>query len=89
MANSMKLEGKVAIVLGAAGRDNMGQTIARRFADEGAKVVVAGRKLDELEDLKNISDERIRIAIADGIRSVWCLDPDSWNGTELEVSRGE
>ena len=49
MANSMKLEGKVAIVLGAAGRDNMGQTIARRFADEGAKVVVAGRKLDELE----------------------------------------
>jgi len=49
MANSKKLEGKVAIVLGAAGRDNMGQTIARRFADEGAKVVVAGRKLDELE----------------------------------------
>lgn len=44
-----KLEGKVAIVLGAAGRDNMGQVIARRFVDEGARVVVVGRHLDELE----------------------------------------
>ncbi len=46
---SKKLEGKVAIVLGAAGRDNMGQIIAQRFAREGARVVVAGRHQDELE----------------------------------------
>jgi NAD(P)-dependent dehydrogenase (short-subunit alcohol dehydrogenase family) len=44
-----KLEGKVALVLGAASRDNMGQTIARKFAAEGASVVVAGRKQDELQ----------------------------------------
>ena len=44
-----KLPGKVAVVLGAAGRDNMGQEIARRFAAEGARVVVAGRHADELE----------------------------------------
>lgn len=43
-----RLEGKNAVVLGAAGRDNMGQVIARRFAEEGAKVLVAGRKEDEL-----------------------------------------
>jgi 2-hydroxycyclohexanecarboxyl-CoA dehydrogenase len=43
-----KLEGKVAVVLGAAGRDNMGQEIARRFAEEGAMVVVAGRDETEL-----------------------------------------
>ena len=43
-----RLEGKGAVVLGAAGRDNMGQIIARRFAAEGAKVLVAGRKTDEL-----------------------------------------
>lgn len=49
MAASKKLEGKVAIVLGAAGKDNMGQVIARRFSEEGARVVVAGRKLDELD----------------------------------------
>lgn len=44
-----RLQGKTAVVLGAAGRGNMGQVIARRFASEGAKVLVAGRKLDELE----------------------------------------
>ena len=44
-----KLQGKVAVVLGAAGRDNMGQMIARRFTAEGARVVVAGRHEDELQ----------------------------------------
>lgn len=43
------LEGKIAVVLGAAGRDNMGQEIARRFTAEGARVVVAGRHGTELE----------------------------------------
>ncbi|WP_020655253.1 SDR family oxidoreductase [Massilia niastensis] len=44
-----RLEGKRALVIGAAGRDNMAQTIARRFAEEGAQVMVAGRQLEELE----------------------------------------
>jgi len=44
-----RLEGKTAVVLGAAGRGNMGQTIARRFRDEGAQVVVSGRHRGELE----------------------------------------
>ncbi len=39
-----RLAGKVAVVLGAAGQDNMGQSIARRFAAEGAAVIVAGRR---------------------------------------------
>ena len=43
-----QLKGKGAVVLGAAGRGNMGQVIAKRFADEGARVMVAGRKGDEL-----------------------------------------
>ena len=46
-----RLEGKAAIVLGAAARDNMGQHIARRLRDEGAQVVVAGRHADELQRL--------------------------------------
>ena len=37
------VEGKKAVVLGAAGENNMGQTIARLFAKEGAEVLVAGR----------------------------------------------
>lgn len=44
-----RLKNKTAIVLGAAGRGNMGQVIAARFAEEGAKVLVAGRKAGELE----------------------------------------
>jgi NAD(P)-dependent dehydrogenase (short-subunit alcohol dehydrogenase family) len=44
-----RLDGKTAVVLGAAGRDNMGQVIARRFREEGAQVVVSGRHLEELE----------------------------------------
>lgn len=46
-----RLDGKVVIVLGAAGEQNMGQAIARRFAAEGAKVVVAGRNETVLQKL--------------------------------------
>jgi short-subunit dehydrogenase len=46
-----RLNGKVAVVLGAAGAGNMGQVMARRFAAEGARVVVAGRHLPALEIL--------------------------------------
>jgi NAD(P)-dependent dehydrogenase (short-subunit alcohol dehydrogenase family) len=43
-----RLEGKGAVVLGAAGAGNMGQVIARRLMEEGAKVMVAGRRDDAL-----------------------------------------
>lgn len=46
-----QLEGKTAVVLGAATAGNMGQVIARLFASEGAKVMVAGRKEDPLAAL--------------------------------------
>ena len=49
-----RLEGKRAVILGAAGKDNMGQVIAKRFRDEGADVLVAGRKEEEL---KRFADE--------------------------------
>jgi 2-hydroxycyclohexanecarboxyl-CoA dehydrogenase len=45
------LEGKVALVLGAAGKNNMCQAIAREYAKEGAKVMVAGRQAAPLEEL--------------------------------------
>lgn len=46
-----RLEGKGAVVLGAAGHDNMGQVLVRRFLAEGAKVMAAGRNRAELERL--------------------------------------
>jgi NAD(P)-dependent dehydrogenase (short-subunit alcohol dehydrogenase family) len=46
-----RLEGKGAVILGAAGRDNMGQVMARTFAREGARVLVAGRQEESLREL--------------------------------------
>lgn len=43
-----RLQGKRAVIVGASGEDNMGQHIAKRFLDEGAKVLVAGRREDVL-----------------------------------------
>ncbi|TAL01940.1 MAG: SDR family oxidoreductase [Rhodospirillaceae bacterium] len=51
MAGSGRLAGKVALILGAAGKDNMGQVLAQRFAREGAKVMVAGRHESPLCEL--------------------------------------
>lgn len=44
-----RLEGKAALILGASSEGNMGQVMARRFLDEGARVLVSGRKQDVLE----------------------------------------
>jgi NAD(P)-dependent dehydrogenase (short-subunit alcohol dehydrogenase family) len=46
-----RVEGKVAVVLGAGGAGNMGQVIARRLAQEGARVIVAGRHEEALRAL--------------------------------------
>lgn len=46
-----RLDGKVVIVTGAAGEGNMAQGIARRFAEQGAKVMLAGRRREPLEQL--------------------------------------
>ena len=46
-----QLEGKTAVILGAASPGNIGQVIARFFASEGAKVMVAGRHEEPLAAL--------------------------------------
>lgn len=46
-----KFEGRLAVVIGAAGEGNMGQVIARRLASEGATCLVAGRHGESLEKL--------------------------------------
>ena len=46
-----RFDGKVVSIVGAASQDNMGQVMARRFAAEGAKVVVSGRNEDRLRAL--------------------------------------
>ena len=51
------LKGKVALVLGASKPGNMGQVIARRLMNEGARVVVSGRNLDVLREVAAQSDD--------------------------------
>jgi NAD(P)-dependent dehydrogenase (short-subunit alcohol dehydrogenase family) len=46
-----RLQGKTAVILGAASEGNMGQVIARLFAAEGASVMVAGRNEEPLAAL--------------------------------------
>lgn len=46
-----RLDGKVAVIIGASGKGSMGEATARRFAIEGAKVVVAARRMEPLEEL--------------------------------------
>lgn len=50
----MQLKDKVAIVLGASAEAGTGWAIAKRFAAEGAKVVVGARRI---EPLRKLADE--------------------------------
>lgn len=74
-----RLAGKRAIIIGAASRDNMAQVTARRFAREGATVMVAGRKQEPLEELAaeigghaalcDITDKASVFALADAAKA--------------------
>ena len=46
-----RLKDKVAVVLGASSIDGLGGVIAKTYANEGAKVVVSGRRKEQLDVL--------------------------------------
>ncbi|WP_340315754.1 SDR family NAD(P)-dependent oxidoreductase [Rhizorhabdus argentea] len=52
----MQLEGKVAVVLGASASGGTGWAIAEALAAEGAKVVVAARRIEPLQELADAID---------------------------------
>ena len=84
----MRLEHKIAIVTG--GGTGIGEAIAKVFAREGAKVVITGRRKDELDRVVReieqkggkalavqgsvTNEQDVRKAIADTVRSFGRLD---------------
>ena len=59
----MRLNEKVAIVTGAS--SDIGKGIAKRFADEGAKVILIARNLEQLEATrKEIGNEESTVSIS-------------------------
>jgi NAD(P)-dependent dehydrogenase (short-subunit alcohol dehydrogenase family) len=46
-----RMQGKVVVILGASGARSMGAATARRFAREGAKLILAARRLDKLKPI--------------------------------------
>src|ERR1700729_3338482 len=69
----MRLEGKVALITGAA--SGMGASMARIFAREGAKIVVA----DQLDDEgKKIAAEIVAANGAASFHHLDVTDEDNW-----------
>lgn len=58
-----QLDGQVAVVVG--GHSGFGEAISRRFADEGATVVVAGRRAELVDVVCDITDdEQVQALVA-------------------------
>ncbi|GAB4142549.1 MAG: 3-oxoacyl-ACP reductase FabG [Sphingomonadales bacterium] len=47
----MRLQDKAIVILGASGEASMGAATARLFAKEGAKLIIAARRLEKLEPI--------------------------------------
>ena len=74
MSGVGKLKGRVAIITGAG--QGIGEAIARRYAREGAKIVITGRTLSKLEDVA------AKIQAEEG--EVRCLDALAGNREHAE-----
>ncbi len=82
------LEGKTAVVLGASGESNLGTGIARRFAAEGANVVVAARRREALEKLAGeIGGTAVTCDVTreDDIESLFRTAADTYGGVDVAV----
>lgn len=83
------LAGKKAVIIGAATHGNMGQVIARRFLDEGASVLVAGRNEEVLEDFSSATGsiwQRCDICMPDDVRDLAKTALRELGGVDIAVN---
>ncbi len=92
MTDMQRFTGKVAVVTGAAG--GFGEAIARRFADEGASVVVADVDESGAERVANaIRDAggealaaRTDVSLAEDVERMIAAAVDKYGGLDVLVS---
>ena len=83
------LDGKTAVVLGASGESNFGSAIARRLAKEGANVVVAARRKEQLETLAaEINGLAVACDITDEaqIEALFSAATTSYGGVDIAIN---
>jgi NAD(P)-dependent dehydrogenase (short-subunit alcohol dehydrogenase family) len=70
-----KLEGKVAVITG--GSSGIGLATAKRFVDEGAHVVITGRREKELKEAGASIKRNVTTVVGD-VSRLEDLDRDPW-----------
>jgi NAD(P)-dependent dehydrogenase (short-subunit alcohol dehydrogenase family) len=79
-----RLDGKVAVITGAAG--GIGRASAVRFAAEGAQVVAAdlsGDAVDEVAELVGGIGVRVNVTDAEGVQSMYQRAVDEFGGLDI------
>ncbi len=82
------LTGKTAVIVGASGTENFGTAIARKFAAEGASVVVAARRLEPLQKLAaEIGGTAVACDVTreDSIANLFKTATDAHGGVDIAV----
>lgn len=83
----MRLQGKRAIVTGAA--SGFGEGIARKFASEGAQVMVADLNGDQAEKIAQDIDgiaQQVDVAQADSVGEMVEAARNAWGGVDILVN---
>ena len=84
-----KLDGKVAVILGASSIEGLGGVIAKSYANEGAKVVISGRRqepLDELETELNGKAQTCDITVDGDIENLFKVAKDTYGKVDIAIN---